>query len=262
VSFSSAKFINDTPREELERYKKDLVFFQKLRASVKQLHAEVIDFREHEAKVLKLIDSHAASSDPLRIAPLAPIFDREAFQAQVDKLQSLASKAETIANRTRKAIAEKVEEDPSFYRSISKILDDVIGAWRVGRISDAECLEQVSDVMNKVRDRSGVDLSPELQDNDAAKAFFGVVNDVFGRLKTPPPDRQKIATETALEIDRIIWKTRIVDWTSKPDIQNEMRNQIDDCLYELKKRSGIDLSFDDMDFIIESSINIARANYT
>jgi type I restriction enzyme, R subunit len=261
VSFSSAKFINDTPREELERYKQDLVFFQKLRASVKQLHAEGIDFREHEAKVQKLIDSHAASSDPLRIAPLAPIFDREAFQAQVDKLQSLASKAETIANRTRKAIAEKEEEDPSFYRSFSKILDDVIGAWRVGRISDAECLEQVSDVMNKVRDRSGVALSPELQDNDAAKAFFGMINDVFGRLKASPPDRQKIATETALEIDRIIWKTRVVDWTSKPDIQNEMRNRIDDCLYELKNLRGIDLSFDDMDFIIESSINIARAKY-
>jgi type I restriction enzyme, R subunit len=261
VSFSSAKFVSDMPREELERYKKDLVFFQKLRASVKQLHAEEIDFREHEAKVQKLIDSHAASSDSLRIAPLAPIFDREAFQAQVDKLQSLASKAETVANRTKKAIDEKMEDDPSFYRSFSKILDDVIESWRVGRISDAECLEQVSDVMNKVRDHSGVALSPELQDNDAAKAFFGVVNDVIGGLKAPPPDPQNIATETALEIDMIIRETRVVDWISKPDIQNEMRNRIDDCLYELKNLRGIDLSFDDMDSIIENSINIARAKY-
>jgi len=261
VAFSTAKFISDTPREELERYKKDLVFFQKLRASVKQLHAEEIDFLEREEKVQKLIDSHAASRDSLRIAPLAPIFDREAFQAQVDKLQSLASKAETIANRTKKAIAEKMEEDPSFYRSFSKILDDVIAAWRVGRISDAECLEQVSDVMNKVRDHSGLALSPELQDNGAAKAFFGVVNDVIGRLKAPPPDPQKISTETALEIDRIIRETRVVDWISKPDIQNEMRNRIDDCLYELKNLRGIDLSIDDMDSIIENSIDIARAKY-
>jgi len=261
VSFSSATFISDTPRDELERYKKALVFFQKLRASVKQLHAEEIDFREHEAKVQKLIDSHTASSDSLRIAPLAPIFEREAFQAQVDKLQSLASKAETIANRTKRAIAEKMEEDPSFYRRFSKILDDVVVAWRVGRISDAECLEQVSDVMNKVRDHSGVALSPDLQDNGAAKAFFGVVNDVIGRLKASPPDPQKIATETALEIDRIIRETRVVDWISKPDIQNEMRNRIDDCLYELKNLSGIDLSFEDMDSIIENSINIARAKY-
>jgi type I restriction enzyme R subunit len=261
VSFSSAKFIIDTPREEMERYKKDLVFFQKLRASVKQLHAEEIDFREHEAKVQKLIDSHAASSDSLRIAPLAPIFDREAFQAQVDKLQSLASKAETVANRTKRAISEKMEENPSFYRSFSKILDEVIGAWRAEKISDAECLERVTDVMNKVRDCSGVALSPELRDNDEVRAFYGVITDVLGRLKAPPSDPRKIATETAIEIDRIIRETRVVDWTSKPDVQNEMRNQIDDCLYELKKCSGIDLSLDDMDFIIENSIEIARDRY-
>jgi len=261
VAFSSAKFISDTPREELERYKKDLVFFQKLRANVKQLHAEEIDFREHEAKVQKLIDSHAASSDSLRIAPLAPIFDLEAFQAEVDKFQSLASKAETISNRTKRAIAEKMEENPSFYRSFSKILDDAIGSWRAGQISDAEYLEQVTDVMNKVRDCSVVDLSPELLDNDEVRAFYGVINDVFGRLKAPPSDPRKIATETAIEIDRIIRETRVVDWNSKPDVQNEMRNQIDDCLYELKKHQGIDLSFDDMDFIIDSSISIARNNY-
>ena len=261
VAFSSAKFISDTPREDLERYKKDLVFFQKLRASVKQLHAEEIDFREHESKVQRLIDSQADSSNFLRIAPLAPIFDQEAFQAQVNKLQSLASKAQTIANRTKRAIAEKMEEDPSFYLSFSRILDDVIGAWRLGRISDADCLEQVTNVMNKIRDRLSANLPPELQDNDAAEAFYGVVNDVFGRLKAAPPDARRIATETALKIDRIIRETRVVDWTSKPDIQNEMRNQIDDCLYELKKHRGLDLGFDDMDCIIESSINIARTRY-
>jgi type I restriction enzyme R subunit len=261
VAFSSAKFMSDTPREDLEKYKKDLVFFQKLRASVKQLHAEEIDFREHESKVQMLIDSQADSSDLLRIAPLAPIFDQEAFQAQVDKLQSLASKAQTIANRTKRAIAEKMEEDPSFYLSFSRILDDVIGAWRLGRISDADCLEQVTNVMNKIRDRLSANLPPELQDNDAAEAFYGVVNDVFGRLKAAPPDARRIATETALKIDRIIRETRVVDWTSKPDIQNQMRNQIDDCLYELKKHPGLDLGFDDMDRIIESSINIARTRY-
>src|SRR5215470_12120364 len=43
VAFSSARFINYTPGEKLERYKKDLIFFQKLRVSVKQRYAEEID---------------------------------------------------------------------------------------------------------------------------------------------------------------------------------------------------------------------------
>src|SRR5262249_6684053 len=135
VAFSSAKFIDNTPGEKLERYRRDLVFFQKLRVGVKQRYAEEIDFREYEAKVQNLISKHVSTSESLRITPLAPIFDKEEFQAQIDKLESLSSKAETIANRTKKTITEKMDEDPFFYRSSSKILEDVTEAWRQGRIS-------------------------------------------------------------------------------------------------------------------------------
>ena len=42
------------------------------------------------------------------------------------------------------------------------------------------------------------------------------------------------------------------------DAQNSMRNEIDDYLYELREESGIELGLDDMDLIVENSIDIAR----
>ena len=227
----------------------------------KRRYTEELVFSEDEARVQKLIDSHTASTGRLRIPPLAPIFDREAFQAEIDLIESTASKAETIANRTKKAIAEKMEEDPPFYHAFLKRLDNVTAGWREGRVADAEYLEEVAGVMASVRDRSGADLPAELRKRDAAMAFYGVVNEVFGKLKSKPPELQKILTETAMEIDRIIQNVRIVDWTSNPDVQNEMRNQIEDCLYELKKNRGIDLGPEEMDSILESSIKIAVKKY-
>ncbi len=261
VAFSSVKFFNDTPLDVIERYKQDLRDFQRLRVSVKRRYAEEIDFREYEAKVQKLINSHVSATEKLQITPLVNIFNQEEFQAEVERLESLASRAETIANRTKKTITEKMDEDPFFYRRFSKILEDVIEQWREGRMTDAECLKQVTEIMNKVRDRTGDDLPPELEHYDVAKAFYGAVNDTFGRLKSPPPNARKISTEAALEIDRIMREHKVVDWISNPDVQNEIRNRIDDYLYELKERHEIDLDFDDMDSIVESSINIAKTRY-
>jgi type I restriction enzyme R subunit len=261
VAFSSAKFISDTPGESLERYRKDLVFFQKVRARVKQQHAEESDLGENEEMVHKLIDSHTDSKGALRIGPIASIFDSKDFQAQISILESPASKAETIANHTKKAIAEKMDEAPSLYSIFSKTLSDVIDAWRGKRISDREYFEQATEVMNAVRDLSGDDLPPELHNRDAALALYRMINDVFDGLKTPPLDARKIETEAAMRIDQIIQEVRIVDWTLNSDVQNEMCNRIEDYLYELKKHHSLDLVHEEMDSIIEGSINIARKKY-
>src|SRR5262249_6710919 len=70
VAFASVKFFHDAPVESIERYKRDLRDFQRLRLSVKRRYAEEIDFREYEAKVQKLINSYVSTDEMLRINPL------------------------------------------------------------------------------------------------------------------------------------------------------------------------------------------------
>jgi type I restriction enzyme R subunit len=261
IALSTVRFNLDTPEEKIDRYKKDLAFFQRLRVSVKKRYSDEIDYKEYEAKVQKLINTHVTSDEILQITPPVNIFEQEKFQAEVEKLQTAASKADTIAHRTKRTITEKMEEDPYFYRRFSKILEEAIEAYREQRISDAEYLSRVTEVMNSVVNRTGDDLPPVLKSHDAAKAFYGLVNEVFTRLNHSDNGSREQAAQAALRIDEIISRNKVVDWVANLDAQNAMRNEIDDYLYELRKESGIELSLDDMDLIVENSIDIAKARY-
>ncbi|HZG52987.1 MAG TPA: hypothetical protein VEZ40_12695, partial [Pyrinomonadaceae bacterium] len=129
------------------------------------------------------------------------------------------------------------------------------------RISDAEYLSRVTEVMNSVVNRAGDDLPSTLKNQDVAKAFYGVVNEVFTRLSLSGNESKEVAAQAALQIDEIIRRNKVVDWIANLDAQNAMRNEIDDYLYELREESGIGLSLDDMDLIVENSIDIAKARY-
>lgn len=261
IALSTVQFNVETPEETVERYKHDLAFFQKLRVSVKRRYSDEIDYREYEAKVQKLINTHVTSDEVLQITPPVNIFEQEKFQAEVEKLQTAASKADTIAHRTKRTITEKMEEDPYFYRRFSKILEEAIEAYREQRISDAEYLSRVTEVMNSVVNRTGDDLPAALKNRDAAKAFYGVVNEVFTWQGLSGAESKEVAARAALQIDEIIRRNRVVDWIANLDAQNAMRNEIDDYLYELREETGIGLSLDDMDMIVENSVDIAKARY-
>ena len=67
--------------------------------------------------------------------------------------------------------------------------------------------------------------------------------------------------QTALRIDEIIQRERIVNWTANLDVQNRMQIDIEDALHDFKSETGMDLSFDEIDSILEKCMDIARRRY-
>lgn len=72
--------------------------------------------------------------------------------------------------RTKRAVIERMEEDPTFYQRSSQMLDQAIQAFYQQRIDDKECLRQVEDILERVSDRTGDDVPTSLRDRDVAKA--------------------------------------------------------------------------------------------
>jgi type I restriction enzyme R subunit len=280
IAMSSVKFLETTANNKIEKYKNDLKFFMNLRASVGKRYSEVVDFKEYEVKIQKLIDTHVGTGEVEKITGLVNIFDSEAFAKEVEKAGGTASKADTIAYRTKKTIHEKMDEDPAFYKRFSELLEAAIRAFREQRISDNEYLSQVRDITDKVRTRTGDEVPVSIQNNNNAKAFYGVVRETLAKYtiaeknngvgaaadsgqkyEAGKGDIKEISARAAMAVDEIIKDSRIVNWVNNPDIQNKMKGEIEDYLFELKEAEGLDLSFDDMDIIMEACLDVARVRY-
>ena len=261
VALSSARFLNETPEKLVAAYKADLRFFMHLRNSVRRRYAEVVDFKEYEPRIQKLIDQHVGTGEVEQITNLVNIFDAGAFAREVDKLASAASKADTIAYRTKRTIHDRMQEDPAFYRRFSELLEEAIQAFREHRLSDAEYLRKVSKIAERVRNRTGDDVPTALAHRDVAKAFFGVLQEAFAADTNHAIDVRAISTTASLTIDDIVQEHRIVNWTRNIDVQNRMRGAIEDYLFELMEQEKLELSFEGIDRILESVLEIAQVRY-
>lgn len=258
VALSTVRFLRETAAEKVDRYKRDLTFFMRLRASVRRRYAETVDFREYEPRIQKLIDTHVGTGEVETLTGLVNIFDTEAFAHEVEQLTGAASKADTIAFRTTRTIHDRMAEDPAFYKRFSEMLEEVIRAFREKRISDLEYLRKARELSESVRNRTGDQIPSQIQHRDVAKAYFGIVKRVFDRKPPGTADTADLGAETAVRIEEVIEQGRIVNWVSNQDVQNQMRTAIEDVLFELKQTHGLDMTFDEIDEIMEQCLDIAR----
>ncbi len=257
IALSSEDFYINTPPQKVSQYQKDYNFFQKLKASVEQRYAEKVKFSEYESKIQELLNTYVKASPAIPITNLVNIFDTDAFKEEVENLKSDAAKADTIAHRTQLEIQARMADDPVFYKKFSELLTEAIKAFREGRIKALEYLKLVSEIMQKVLHRTGDDIPAALVDKDVAKAYYGIIQSIVEK-KIEMDNKDNIIADLALEIDRIIDADRIVDWVSNIDIQNKMKIDIEDCIYEYMQDYNFKLEFEDIDDILEKCIEIAQ----
>lgn len=266
IALSTREFHVRTSDEEVKRYKDDLNMFVKLRSAVQLRYSDAIDYRQYESQIQKLINSHVTSSAVKPVTELVNIFDTEAFEQEVEKLEGKAAKADTIASRTSKFITENMDSDPAFYKKFSQLLKETIAAYEQGRIDEVEYLQRVLKYKDDVLTHTDNELPDELQQNNAAKAYYGLALETYRRaFGDTPIDLKQLALDTAWAFDGIINRTLIidgqvlVDWQQKSDIIGRMKIELEDYLIdEVKRKYGLAFSFDDMDVIIDGCVEVAK----
>lgn len=258
IALSSEEFLRQTGGRQLNSYQRDLRFFTHLRAAVRLRYAESVDYRTYEPRIRKLIDEYVGAGEVEQVAPPVSIFDEEAFATEVERVTGEAARADTIAHRALRTCLDRLGEDPAFYKRFSEMLEEAIRAFRDERLQAAEYLRTVESVVKQIVHRTDDDLPPSLRGREAARAYYGCVREVLAPLCAGRCDPGQASAEAALAIEGQITRLRVVNWTLNPDVQNQMRIELEDALVAVQKRYGLNLDFDQIDQITEKCLGVAK----
>ncbi|WP_250674111.1 HsdR family type I site-specific deoxyribonuclease [Paraclostridium ghonii] len=261
ITLESEEIYNELGKKEIEKHKSCFKFYQKLRQSVKRRYSDSIDHKEYEVRMQKLIDNYIAAEGIMYITNLVDILDERAFEEELKHVRNNRSKADTIRTRLGKSISEKWDENPTYYKKFSERIERVLEDYKNKRISEVDYLNKMEDIMNKYREKKDETNYPEIiKYNENAQAFYGVVSEAVCDYEVEYGENDDLGN-LALKIDNIIKEKCKVDWHNNTDVHNQIAQEIDDILFDYIDETGIELTFNDIDKIIEKIKNIALNRY-
>ena len=164
----------------------------------------------------------------------------------------------TVANRVKKVTSgtakEWMETDPAYYREFSQMIDKTLAAIEQERMSELEALQLASEMRNQETSGYRADIPEKLHQLRDAPAYYGVVKETIQTDRLTTDD----LAEMAIRIEELIEGQKITDWENNSDVQNQMRNTIEEYLYELEDEVDLQLTNAELDEIIEQVVDIAR----
>ena len=262
ISMSSDKIREVFNDRKVDGFRRDWKQFTELRRSVQIRYQEVVDIKEYEPKVQKLLDDHVIALPAETIIKPVNINDREALQAVVEETGiTTASKADRIASATKRTITESMDADPAFYLQFSEMLEETIRDYRQRRLSEKDYLTAVIDIASRVASKDyGRDLPATIKGNDDAAAFFGILQPTVDA-EADGKYRDEAARISLALID-IVKLHHIVDVWSNDVAKNKMRDAIDDYFFDVvRDEKGIEIPLEQLDELETKIMNLASVRF-
>ena len=264
LALSSDEFYKLFNDKQISLYLSELKFFQNLRASISLRYADKISYKEYESRVRKLLDTYIGTEGVGQITESINIFDEEIFKKEVERVTgSVASKADAIAYKMKRVISERMDEDPVFYKKFSQLIDETIKAFQDKRLTEGQFLDAILKNRDNLVKGSNDGTPSVLNGKPEARAFYGILSE-----NLLPPSVEPIPSSITepiagmgIEITEIIKRLTIRDWKRNDDIQKQMKNDLEDYLMSKRKELGVEISFAQIDIILEEVLKVAKHKF-
>lgn len=244
---------------------RDYKFFYELRKIVSLRYGDRIDTKALEKDMQGLMDQYIAAEGISRVTHLINLNDKNQFREEIERLASPAAKADAIRSRMGASISKKYSRDPSYYRKFSERIEKTLNEYKNKRISENEYLEQMYKHYDAYENGEVDDYPDLIKENNNAKAFYGSITDLIKEDEVSYGVEDKNLDDEfaklSLEIEGAISDLTKVDWHNNRDINNHIAQAIEDLTFEFSKEKGLDLSWDEIDKIINNIKKIAHERF-
>jgi len=140
------------PDPKAEPYIKDLNKLGKIYRAVRNHYRDKsININGVGNKIKRLIDENIRASGIKRLNEPVSILDEDKFEEVLEETTNEKAKASEMEHAIKQEINVKLEENPVFYQSLKERLEEIIKKKEEGRLTIAEQIEKMGDIINNIR---------------------------------------------------------------------------------------------------------------
>lgn len=260
--YSSREFYDLVGAEQAETYRKEYLFFKKLKDSVSLRFNDRVDFSRYEDGIRQLLNTYVNAKDAkLLIEPL-DITNKEKMQEQLARLGSDEAKAEAIQTRQVEVLESQRYIDPILYMTFMERINKTLQDYLAERDSE-KYLSAMEKIAEDYREgRSAVKYPENIMDDGDSKSFYGAV---CSGIKKAQGDTDIEVTESmgrlALNIKKIIGANTKRDWRDNVIVHRNIKKALDDLLFDYMEDNQTDWTLDTIDIIIDEIMMVAKRLY-
>ena len=260
--YSSYDFFDAVGFDKAEAYRKDYLFFKKLKDSVSLRFNDAVDFSRYEDGIRQLLNTYVNAEDAKTIIEPLDISNKEKMREQLAKLGSSEAKAEAIQTRQIEVLESQRYIDPIQYMTFMERINKTIEEYLAERDSE-KYLSSMEKMAEDYRTgRSAGEYPANIADDSDAKSFYGAIctgiKKSLGDTDIKPSEDMGAL---ALRAKSIITTYAKRDWRDNVIVHRNIKKALDDMLFDYIEDNHLDWPLDTIDIIIDEILMAAKRGY-
>lgn len=249
--------------DKSEEYRRDYLFFKKLKDSASLRYNDSVDFSKYEDGIRQLLNTHVNAEDAKIIIEPLDILNKDKMEEQLARLSSKEAKAEAIQTRQVEVLESRRYDDPILYMTFMERINKAISDYMAERDSEKYLSEMERMAEDYREGRSSIVYPEIIIDDSVAKTFYGAISSGVKKSMGEVPDSSlnESLGHLAIMSKEIIIEFAKRDWRDNVVVHRNIKKHLDDLLFDYIEENKLAWSLDTIDIVIDEIMMAAKKVY-